>query len=87
LRASDYSLKRVSLTGLAESNVSAVGKTAEPDGMMLSVTTSLIINVENAGKLRGVRIRFGIGIPGIADLLPLAGGQSFLGGRSPLPLL
>ncbi len=36
LRVSDYSLKRVSLTGLAENDVSAVGKTAEPDGMILS---------------------------------------------------
>jgi hypothetical protein len=44
LRVSDYSLKRVSLTGLAESDVSAVGKTTEPDGMMLSVTVFVNIN-------------------------------------------
>jgi hypothetical protein len=35
-RVSVYPLKRVSLTGLAESDVSMVGKNAEPSGMMFS---------------------------------------------------
>lgn len=44
LRVSDYSLKRISLTGLAESDVSAVGRTTEPDGMMLWVTVFVKVN-------------------------------------------
>jgi hypothetical protein len=35
VRLSDYSLKRLSLTGLAETDVSAVGKTAESGAMLL----------------------------------------------------
>jgi hypothetical protein len=44
LRVSDYSLKRASLTGVAESDVSAVGKTAEPDGMVLSDIVCVKVN-------------------------------------------
>jgi hypothetical protein len=44
LRVSDYPLNRASLTGLSESDVSAVGMTAEPDGMMLSDTAFVKIN-------------------------------------------
>jgi hypothetical protein len=36
VQVSDYSLKRVSLTGLAESDVSAVGSAAELDQIILA---------------------------------------------------
>lgn len=49
LRFSGYSLKRVSLTGLAESDVGAVRNTAEPRHMIFSVTflvkLLLLINI------------------------------------------
>jgi hypothetical protein len=41
---SDYSLKRVSLTGLAESDVSAVGRTAELDHMILGDADFVKVN-------------------------------------------
>jgi hypothetical protein len=44
LRVSDYSLKRVSLTGLAESDVSAAGKTAELNGIILSDSVFVKVN-------------------------------------------
>jgi hypothetical protein len=44
LRVSDYSQKRVSLTGLAEIDVSAVGRITGPDGMILSDTVFVKVN-------------------------------------------
>lgn len=44
VQVSDYSLKRVSLTGLAESDVSAVGGTAELDHMILADADFVKVN-------------------------------------------
>jgi hypothetical protein len=44
VQVSDYSLKRVSLTGLAESDASAVGRTAELDHMILGDADFVKVN-------------------------------------------
>jgi hypothetical protein len=44
VQVSDYSLKRVSLTGLAESDVSAAGGTAKLDDIILADTNFVKVN-------------------------------------------